>query len=145
MPQTDVTALNHTLEETTAWLEQLRQDGPFETQQQAYSHLRAVLHAVRDRLTVEEAVHFAAEMPMLVRGFYFEGWKPSLAPNEHRKTVEDFLEAVGESLHALDAQTPQIRESAEAVLRLITDRLAEGQIRHVRGQMPEAMQAIWPA
>ncbi len=144
MPQTHVTALNHTLEETHAWLEALRERGPFENEQQAYSHLRAVLHAVRDRLTVEEAVHFAAELPMLARGFYYEGWRPALAPNEDRKTVEDFLDAVRESLG--DQHTPDhdLGESATAVLGLLTDRLSEGQIRHVRDQMPEDMKAIWP-
>ena len=145
MPQTDVTALNHTLEETREWLEDLRGRGPFENEQQAYSHLRATLHAVRDRLTVEEAVHFAAEMPMLVRGFYYEGWRPVLAPNADRKTEEDFLDAVRESLRSEDATASDLRVTAKAVLGLLTDRLAEGQIRHVRGQMPEEMQSLWPA
>ena len=145
MPQTDVTALNHTLEETHGWLEALQQKGPFETEQQAYSHMRATLHAVRDRLTVEEAVHFAAEMPMLVRGFYFEGWRPALAPNAEKKTVEDFLEAVRESLRDESTPASDLGEAVTAVLTLLSDRLSEGQIRHVRDQLPEEMQALWRA
>jgi uncharacterized protein (DUF2267 family) len=144
MPQTDVTALNHTLEETHDWLEALRETGPFENEQQAYSHFRAVLHAVRDRLTVEEATHFAAGLPMLVRGFYYEGWRPALAPNEDRKTVEDFLGAVRESLGDQLSPESDLGESVTAVLGLLSDRLSEGQIRHARDQMPEDMKAIWP-
>jgi uncharacterized protein (DUF2267 family) len=31
-----------------------------------------VLHALRDRLTVEEASDLAAQLPMLIRGLYYE-------------------------------------------------------------------------
>lgn len=144
MQQTHVTALNHTLEETHQWLEELQRDGSFETEQQAYSYLRAVLHAVRDRLTVEEASHFAAELPMLVRGFYYEGWRPALAPNDHRKTEDDFLEAVQESLRSAETPISELRESVQAVLRLLTNHMEEGQIRHAREQMPAEMRTIWP-
>lgn len=145
MPQTDVTALNHTLEETHKWLQELRDQGPFESEQQAYSYLRAVLHAVRDRLTVEEASHFAAELPMLVRGFYYEGWRPALAPNRDRKTVDDFLEAVRESLRDETTPISDTGAATTAVLGLLTNRMAEGQIRHARDQMPKDMQPLWPA
>jgi uncharacterized protein (DUF2267 family) len=46
---------------------------------------------------VEEAVHLAAQLPMLVRGFYYEGWRPALAPNEE-ETPADFFARVRESL-----------------------------------------------
>lgn len=144
MQQTHVTALNHTLEETHQWLEELQREGAFETEQQAYSYMRAVLHAVRDRLTVEEATHFAAELPMLVRGFYYEGWRPALAPNADRKTEEDFLEAVQQSLRSNDTPISELRDAVQAVLRLLTSHLEEGQIRHAREQMPAEMRTIWP-
>lgn len=146
MIQSEVTALNHALEQTNEWMKDLQQRGDFLTQQQAYSHLRAVLHAVRDRLTVEEAVHFAAELPMMVRGIYFEGWRPALAPNRDRETEDDFLAAVRESLRS--PETPEqgdLRERVRAVLALLTERMEEGQIRHAREQMPKEMQSIWPA
>lgn len=145
MQQTDVTALNHTLEETHQWLKQLQQEGSFETEQQAYTYLRAVLHAVRDRLTVEEASHFAAELPMLMRGFYYEGWRPALAPNADRKTVNDFLDAVQESLRSTETPISDLKDAVRAVLQVLTNRMEEGQIRHAREQMPEEMRSIWPA
>lgn len=144
MQQTHVKALNHTLEETHQWLEELHREGSFESEQQAYSFLRAVLHAVRDRLTVEEASHFAAELPMLVRGFYYEGWRPALAPNDDRKTEDDFLGAVQESLRSTETPISDLRDSVQAVLRLLTNHLEEGQIRHAREQMPAEMRTIWP-
>jgi uncharacterized protein (DUF2267 family) len=46
----------------------------------AYKTLRAVLQTVRDRLPLDLAVHFGAQLPMLIRGLYYEGSEPSNVP-----------------------------------------------------------------
>lgn len=143
MLNTDVSSLNHTVTETKGWLDELVQNGPFETEQQAYSHLRAVLHTLRDRLTVEEAVHLAAQLPMLVRGFYYEGWRPALAPNEET-TPAEFFASVRESLHDQVTSDDDLREPVQAVLGLLVEHIEPGQIRHVRDQLPDALQELWP-
>src|SRR6056297_1319732 len=93
----NVPQLRQTAHETQKWLNDLAAREPFENAEQTYSMLRAVLHAVRDRLTAEEAAHFSAQLPMLVRGFYFEGWRPALAPNDF-DTQAEFLDRVDASL-----------------------------------------------
>ena len=145
MMNTDVSALNHTLTETHEWLEELVRKGGFEVEQQAYSWFRAVLHTIRDRLTVEEAAHFASQLPMLVRGFYYEGWRPALAPNEWT-TLDDFFSRIRESLHApTQEDVGDMRQPTGAVLTLLTEKLTEGQVRHVREQLPKEVQELWPA
>lgn len=59
---------------------------------QSYAALRAVLHALRDRLPVEESAQFSAQLPMLVRGIYYEGWDPSKVPKKIHK--EEFLQEI---------------------------------------------------
>ena len=142
MITTEITALNHTLEETQEWLDQLVRLGPFENDKQAYSHFRAVLHALRDRLTVEEATHLASELPMLVRGFYYEGWRPALAPNA-QETQAEFLDKVGQSLNGEPTSEGELRETTRAVFRLLDERLQEGQIEHVRSQLPGDIETLW--
>ena len=145
MMNTDVSALNHTLTETHEWLEELVRKGAFEGEQQAYSWFRAVLHAIRDRLTVEEAAHLASQLPMLVRGFYYEGWRPALAPNEW-STLDEFFGQIRKSLHAApQEEVGDMRRSTGAVLTLLTEKLTEGQVRHVREQLPKEVQELWPA
>ena len=94
---TTVRQLAHAAQQAQEWLNDLGQRPPFESPAQAYSLLRAVLHAVRDRLTAEEVAHLGAQLPMIVRGFYFEGWRPALAPNDYA-TEEAFFEQVASSL-----------------------------------------------
>jgi hypothetical protein len=39
--------------------------------------LGGMLHVLRDRLTIQEAVQPGAQLPMLIRGLYWEGWDPA--------------------------------------------------------------------
>ena len=93
---------------------------------------------------MEEAAHLAAELPMLVRGFYYEGWRPALAPND-QETRAEFLDKVRESLNGQLTSEEQLAEAATAVLRLLDERVAEGQLRHVRTQLPEPIEALRPS
>lgn len=141
MQNTTVAALNRTVQETHAWITELAGAASFGNEEQAYTGLRAVLHSLRDRLNVDEAAHLSAQLPMLVRGFYFEGWDPSRAPNEE-ETTEEFFASVEESLRnaRLDLDTEEITRT---VFDFLEQKVSPGQIDHVKGQMPKEIQALW--
>lgn len=143
MSNTSVGALNRALQEAHEWIQELSSAAPFGSDEQAYTGLRAVLHSLRDRLTVEEAVHLSAQLPMLVRGFYFEGWRPSLAPNEEQ-TAAEFFASVQESLRnaAVDLDAEQL---TRAVFAFLENKISAGQLHHVRSQLPKEIQALWPS
>jgi uncharacterized protein (DUF2267 family) len=142
MTTSNVTALDHTVHETGAWLDDLAGDGPFANREQAYSWLRAVLHSLRDRLNVDEATHLAAQLPMLVRGFYYEGWRPALAPNAE-ETPREFYASVAESLQGAGPDDPDVEAAVRAVFALLQRRLTGGQVRHVLSQLPSGIQELW--
>jgi uncharacterized protein (DUF2267 family) len=65
-----VSALDHTVQETNIWLKRIQDEFQLENGQQAHSALRAVLHALRDRLPPDVAIKLGAQLPILIRGIY---------------------------------------------------------------------------
>ena len=56
-----------------------------------------MLHALRDRLTPDSAVHLGAQLPILVRGIYYEGWRIAGKPADY-KSIQDFADVVEKQL-----------------------------------------------
>ncbi len=140
MQLSKVDALNTTFEKTNTWLRHLAADGPFIDERQAYTGLRAVLHALRDRLRPEDAVHLASQLPMLIRGMFYEGWKPSRTPMRER-TLNDFLDHIEWNLGPateLDAETAAI-----AVFNLLDEKVTPGEIDDVVNALPREIQELW--
>jgi uncharacterized protein (DUF2267 family) len=109
----------------------------------AYVAFRSTLHALRDRLTVEEVAQLAAQLPMLVRGFYYEGWNPTGKPLKLR-TREEFLARIAQELEgadeALDAEC-----LARAVFAVLDKRITRGEVDHLKASLPEKIRELWPA
>ena len=79
MVDTGFATFSTTVDKTNRVLKEIERayGWPQDRRNQSYTALRAVLHALRDRLTVEESAQFAAQLPMLIRGLYYGGWDPS--------------------------------------------------------------------
>jgi uncharacterized protein (DUF2267 family) len=108
--------------------------------ERSYHVLRSVLHAVRDRLPPDDAVHLGAQMPMLVRGFYYEGWHPSGKPERYRHK-EDFLARIAHDVPDLD---PVQRErAATAVFSVLSQELSGGEADQVRHALPSELRELW--
>ncbi|MGH4010828.1 MAG: DUF2267 domain-containing protein [Pseudonocardiaceae bacterium] len=78
-----VSTFDHALQVANTWVHDVAREFDTEDRQFAYRALRAWLHTLRDRLTVEAAAHFAAQLPDLLRGIYYEGWNPSAVPAKY--------------------------------------------------------------
>lgn len=141
MSANGVKAFDSTLQSTHIWLDELMHELGWEGERQkAYHALRAVLHALRDRLPVESAAHFASQLPMLVRGFYYEGWAPAKTPvREH--TANEFLVHVTEAfLFDVNAHSKAI---AQAVFRVLDKHISVGEIDKVKSVLPTSIRELW--
>ena len=122
------------------WLKELRKTAGLPDEAAALSVLRAVLHQLRDRLSVEEAVDLAAQLPIIVRGIYYEGWRPARVPQKiHSK--QKFLDQV--TLKLLPRPMPP-EAAVTHVFALIAHHCDPGEISDVIGQMPKELQELWP-
>jgi uncharacterized protein (DUF2267 family) len=129
-----------TIQKTDAWMEDVMEELGPDDPQKAYHSLRAVLHALRDRLMPGEVTDLASEMPMLIRGLFYEGWKAT-EPSGSLDTQEQFFEVVTE-----DLQVPAdvgAEESTRAIFRVLEKRISCGEIGDVKGMLPEALQPLW--
>jgi uncharacterized protein (DUF2267 family) len=145
MVDTGFAPLSATVDKTNRVLRDIEEalGWPKERRNQSYAALRAVLHAVRDRLTVDEAAHVAAQLPVLIRGIYYDGWDPSRAPRKMSR--EEFLERVRKEFHFsldaddLDAGTEQLVRSVVGALRR---HLSTGEWSDVVSSLPKKLKVL---
>ena len=135
-----VDAFQITLQKTGEWLRDIRQLLEWESDQRAYLALRAVLHTLRDRLPVVEAVHLGSQLPMLVRGFYYEGWRPHGKPLKERHK-EEFLAHVAAAFRVdFDADSEDV---TQGVCQVLAKHLTGGEIEHVKSSLPAEIRSLW--
>jgi len=140
MSSTGIKIFDTTLQKTFVWLHAIMDETGVENSQQAYSALRAVLHAIRDRLMVDEAMHLGAQLPMLIRGFYYEGWTRSGKPLKYRHK-EDFVAEVSKNLPGLSDDDMEL--TIRAVFKVLTHQITSGEIDQVKQQLPAGVRELW--
>ena len=142
MSATGLEVFDTTVHKTNSWLKDVMMELGWDDRQRAYLALRSTLHALRDRLTVDETAQLAAQLPMLIRGFYYEGWNPSHTPVRERSRRE-FLARIEEGF----AQGAPIdgEQIAHAVFAVLAARISDGEIRDVEQVLPAEIRDLWPA
>jgi uncharacterized protein (DUF2267 family) len=133
--------IDTTVQKTHEWLGEITQRLGFDNERAAYAALRATLHALRDRLAPEAVAHFGAELPMLIRGLYYEGWHPS-AERLRSTHDEDFLDSVRRELTGHD-ELQDTGRVVRVVLGILEDHLAASQIEHILAALPKDVRVLW--
>jgi uncharacterized protein (DUF2267 family) len=133
--------ISHAVQQMQEWLKELEATADLSSEKEALSVLRAVLHQLRDRLTVDESVQFAAQLPLIVRGIYYEGWQPRHVPNKEIGSREDFLDAL--TVRLLPHRLPP-EPITQSVFALLAHHLDPGEISDVIGQLPDDIKGLWP-
>ena len=133
---------NKALQKAGAWIREIAEEMGTEDEQLAYHALRAVLHAIRDRLIADEAVQLAAQLPVLVRGIYFEDWDPSKTPVKVRHR-EEFLDLVRKHAGKYDRLDPE--KAAPVVFAVLKRHVSEGEMRDVTEALPGEIRELLAA
>jgi len=139
MTQDTLGVFEHTIEITHTWLNDLLERLAWQDRQRAYRALRAVLHALRDRLSVNDASHLAAQLPMLVRGLYYEGYHPGGKPLAERKKSEFLAHVKGEFAD----ENFDIETVTRAVMNVLAKHITPGEVDKIKKSLPEEIRSLW--
>jgi uncharacterized protein (DUF2267 family) len=140
MSQTGLVPFDSTIQTTNVWLNDLLEELGWQDRHRAYHALRAVLHALRDRLPVDQVAALAAQLPMLVRGFYYEGWHPHGKPLKDRHKEEFLSHIVPAFIEGPPADPERV---TRAVFRILAKHVTGGEIESVKHSLPTEIRCLW--
>lgn len=130
----------HTVQEADIWLNELHEEIGLRDKGQLLAAMRAVLTQLRDRLTVEEAAHLGAQLPTLLRGVYYEQWRPAGAPKKLHSR-EEFFDGIRKRAFGHDEIDPE--QAARGVFRVLSRHVSQGEIDEVIHMLPHDLQTLW--
>ncbi len=143
MKLTGLEIFDSTIQRTNSWLKDLMHELNWSDHRKAYLAFRCVLHAVRDHVAAPNAVEIGEQLPMLLRGMYFEGWNPAKQPAPLRSRAE-FLSILGGYLARDGENTSDPEIAARAVFRLLDRKATDGEIADLQPFMPPSLTDLWP-
>jgi uncharacterized protein (DUF2267 family) len=110
-----------------------------ERRQMAKRATSAVFHALRDRLTVEEADQAAAQLPIELKEVWAEGDRPGRRPVKMDR--EELCARVKQEAGL--ASKPEARWMTLAVFAALKEQLSPGEADDVFAQLPKDLKELW--
>lgn len=130
---TGVQGIDRSMETTNVWLKELSSRLGNGDRQYAYRVLRGFMHTLRDRMPIEESAQLAAQLPHLIRGVYYEGWRPSATPASYHGARE-FLDRLAADA-ALSGDT-EASFAAIACFEQMSAHVSSGEMEDVLAVLP---------
>lgn len=140
MTITGLDVFDRSIHKANDWLKDIMYEMGWEDRHRAYLALRATLQALRDRLSVNEAVQLGAQLPLLIRGVYYDGWTPSGKPLKERHQ-EAFLAHIKEQFGRDEIDAERV---ARAIFKMLHFRISQGEIQDIKGVLPKELLELWP-
>jgi uncharacterized protein (DUF2267 family) len=134
-----VDAVERSVHKTNEWLNELTEALHTEDREYAWRVLRADLQILRDLVNDDEAAQLAAQLPMVLRGAFYDGFDPGRPPLKVRN-ADDFAELMGER-----AQVPHAGEAlraAQAATHVLEQHVSPGEMEEVLSQIPRGLRKV---
>lgn len=136
--QADV--LGKAVRQSSLWLDEVSERLETEERETALQALRAVLMSVRERIGPDNAAHLAAQLPVLIRGIFYDGFRPAAEPSKAR-TREAFLAKVRGAVTHLGVEPEQ---ATRAVLAVMARHIDPNEAAKVADLFPAELRDLWP-
>jgi len=139
MSATGLDVFDKTVQTTNIWLDEMMADiGP--DRRVAWHVMGAVLRCLRDRLPAPLAAHLSAQLPLLVRGAFYDQYRPDDGPLKIRD-MDAFLQHVAQGL--ADTRPVNARDATVAVFDVLSRHIPRGQCVKVRDALPDELKTLW--
>lgn len=140
MSFTGLPVFDDTLHTTNTWLHEITSRCDLRDRQQGYRLMRVCLHTIRDAISVTASANLTAQLPMLIRGIYYEGWEPASVPKRIR-SVDAFLEDIEASF----SEVPDFDGAAAFIefISVMAMHVSPGELAHLQKMMPEEIKPLW--
>ena len=131
---TGLDVFDTTIQKTNMILEEIEEYYHWQDRRhQAYAILRLVLTTLRDRLTVEDAARFGAQLPLILRGAYYDQWSPGKTPIKMNK--QEFINHIAEHF-AYDVQGGH-EKLITFVIKTVMKHISYGEEEKIKGMLPK--------
>jgi len=101
--------------------------------------LRAVLHAVRNHLGIDESLQVISQLPMALKAVYVDGWNPSRSFRRIHHLAEFLDEIRNEDSNQAGydfGNNQRAQEAVRAVFRTLNYFLSKGELADLAAVMP---------
>lgn len=131
------TLFENSVRKSEAWVDDLAELLGSYDSKATLRAMRILLHAWRDRLPLNESAQFAAQMPPLIRGIYYENWRPAVTPDKSLDRESLLLE--------LTQTFPSAEPEAmcRAFGRLLAKHISKGEIDDILSSLPKSLRELW--
>lgn len=141
MSATGIHTFDSTVQESNLWLHSVMEHMQTEDPHVGFAALKGTLHAVRDRVGPNHAVGLGAQLPMVIRGLYYEGWRVADAQTKERHKA-DFLDHVRGELPKGASIDPE--RAVRAVFSVMWEKLDPGETAKLINLFPIELRNLWP-
>jgi len=121
------------------WLKNVQDELHIDNEEDAYKATRAVLHSLRDRLPLTETMDLSSQLPLVLIGTYYEGYKPEGKPLKIRDEQE-FVEEVSKGLP--ENRKHEALRYIKGVFKVLEQHVSAGEIKEVENNFPENIRHI---
>ena len=132
--------IDESVQQANAWINDVNERTGWDHKQRAYRLLRQVLHVIRDHMSVDEAAQFGAQLPIMIRGIYYEGWNPSKTPVTERSR-EGFVDKVQDAFRT--DPLGDAPEAIAAVMAVFDARISDGEMKNVRNSFSKDIRTLF--
>jgi uncharacterized protein (DUF2267 family) len=146
MAMAGVEVFDKTMQQTEMWVSDVARELGWDDNHKTFLGLRATLQTLRDRLTLGEAANLGSQLPILLAGFYYEGWKPESTPKKAR-TKEEFLNQVRSKLSNYFRNNDtdiDVEQLVRAVFYVISTRISTGEVEDITSILSTQLKELWP-